>query len=93
MVETKEVFCIIRGRVQMVMFRDFVCRKARRMGIVGFVKNRDDGTVEVLAQGHEGHLRKFIDLLNRGSLLSRVDQVEVQWREPAMNFSNFSIRF
>lgn len=77
----------------MVMYRDFACRKARSMGLVGYVKNCPDSSVEVLAQGHEGHLRKYAGLLEKGSLLSRVDQVEVQWREPAMKFSNFSIRF
>ncbi len=77
----------------MVMFRDFACRKARRMGLEGYVKNLADGSVEVVAQGGEGHLRKYIDLLQKGSLLSRVDNVEVQWREPSMNFGNFPIRF
>ena len=89
----KEIVAIIRGRVQMVMYRDFACRKARGFGLVGYVKNCPDGSVEVVAQGHEGHLHKYIDQLNKGALLSRVDEVEVQWREPAMKFSNFSIRF
>ncbi len=89
----KEIFCTVHGRVQMVMFRDFCCRKGRSLGLHGYVKNCPDGSVEVVAQGHEGHLRKYVDLLNKGSLLSRVDNVEVQWREPAMKFSNFSIRF
>ncbi len=89
----KEIYCIIRGRVQMVMYRDFACRKARGMGLHGHVKNLPNGTVEVVAQGPEGHLRKYLDLLQKGSLLSRVDEVEVQWREPSMSVSNFSIHF
>ena len=89
----KEIVAIVRGRVQLVMYRDFACRKARRMGLQGYVKNLPDGTVEVVAQGKEGHLHKYIDLLQKGSLLSRVENVEVQWREPSMNFGNFSIRF
>ena len=89
----KEIFCIVRGRVQMVMFRDFVCRKARGFELIGYVKNCPDGSVEVLAQGDEKLLHKYIALLNKGSLLSRVEKVEVQWREPSMNFGNFSIIF
>lgn len=88
----KEIFCIVRGRVQLVMFRDYACRKGHRLGLVGYVKNLPDGSVEVLAQGSEGSLQKYIRMLEKGSLLSRVDKVEVQWREPSMRFSNFSIR-
>ena len=89
----KEIFCTIRGRVQLVMYRDFACRKARRFGLVGYVKNHSDGSVEVLAQGSEELLKKYIEQLEKGSPLSRVKEVEVQWREPSMKFSNFSIHF
>lgn len=89
----KEIFCIVRGRVQLVMYRDFVCRKGRSFGLHGYVKNCPDGTVEVLAQGGEAHLRKFIDQLYKGSLLSHVKEVEVQWRELSKPHGNFEIQF
>lgn len=89
----KEIFCIVRGRVQMVMFRDFACRKARSLGLRGYVKNHPDGSVEVVAQGEEKNLHTYISMLEKGSMLSRVDEVEVQWRDASMPFSNFSIRF
>ena len=89
----KEIFCRVQGRVQMVMFRDFACRNARRYKLLGYVKNCSDGSVEVVAQGGEKVLHNYIARLERGSLLSRVDKVEVEWHEPTMNFSNFEIRF
>jgi acylphosphatase len=87
----KEIFCTVRGRVQMVMFRDYVCRKARRFKLLGHVKNRPDGTVEVLAQGEPEQLEKFIAQLQKGSLFSKVEKVEVKWRSPSGQFSNFRI--
>ncbi len=88
-----ELRAIISGRVQLVMYRDFACRNARRFGLVGTVRNLRDGTVEVVAQGERAKLERYISALRRGSPLSRVDQVDVEWREPAQNFKIFSIVF
>ena len=86
-----ELRAIIYGRVQLVMFRDFTQRKARKLGIRGYVKNRFDGAVEVVAQGEKEDLEKLLEALHQGSLLSRVDAVENEWREPAKKFDDFSI--
>jgi len=87
----KRIECKILGRVQMVMFRDFTRRKARSLGIFGSVKNMKDGSVLVIAEGEEEDLKRFIDFLNKGSVLSRVDNVEVSWSESKNKFSNFKI--
>ena len=73
------VYCRVYGRVQMVMFRDFTMRKARKLGLVGFVRNRADGSVEAYAEGSKENLEKWIGYLRRGSLLSRVDRVKTDW--------------
>ena len=87
----KEFRGTARGRVQMVMYRDFAQRKARGLHIVGTVTNLPDKTVEVVAQGEEKDLEKYIAKLKRGSILSRVDGVEVEWREPSQSFEGFKI--
>jgi len=89
----RELKAIVSGRVQMVMMRDFVCRKAHSLGLLGYVKNLSDGTVEVVAQGEEGELRELVTSLRKGSLLARVDGVETIWREPSAEFSGFSIDY
>ena len=89
----EEIYCRVDGRVQMVMFRDFAQRKARGLGLVGYVHNRSDGTVEVLAQGDTEDLKEFIVYLQKGPLLARVDGVEVEWRKPEKEFSSFEIVF
>jgi len=83
----------VSGRVQMVMFRDFVTRKARVLGIVGTVRNNPDGTVSVVAEGEESKLRDLVALLEKGSTLSRVDLVTEKWSEPLGGYKNFDILY
>lgn len=87
----KRVECTITGRVQMVMFRDFTTRNARRLGLTGFVKNNPDGSVTAVAEGEEDNLRAFLIKLERGPLLSRVDHIETNWKEPLDDFLDFQI--
>ena len=89
----KRLECTVFGRVQMVMFRDFVTRKAQSRGLVGTVKNNPDGTVSVVVQGSEEKLRELLNLIRRGSLLSRVDRVEERWLEPLGKFISFDILY
>ncbi|MBI2097768.1 MAG: acylphosphatase [Candidatus Vogelbacteria bacterium] len=87
----KEIEAIVSGRVTGVLFRDFVRRRARRLGLVGTVENQPDQTVRVVAQGGESSLRPLISYLERGSLWSKVEKVEVIWREPTGEFGGFRI--
>jgi len=57
---------VVRGRVQGVGFRWFVKELARRLDLAGWVKNRDDGGVEVVADGPEASLRSLRDDLQQG---------------------------
>lgn len=86
-----ELRAIVHGRVQLVMFRDFAQRTARKLGIKGFVQNRSDGTVEVVAQGEKSAVEKLLESLHHGSLLSRVDLVERECRTPEKKFDDFNI--
>lgn len=83
--------CIISGRVQLVMFRDFVTRKARRLKLVGCVQNKDDGTVEVVAQGPREHLETLLALVRRGPILAHVSGVAHEWRHPTQSFDSFQL--
>jgi len=87
----KRLECIITGRVQMVMFRDFTQRNARKLGLVGEVKNMDDGSVYVVAEGEEEKLRNLFTLLHKGSIFARVDSVEEKWMKPVGRFLEFNI--
>ncbi len=89
--ENEEIYCRAYGKVQMVMFRDFVCRNARALGLSGYVRNSEDGSVEVLAQGDRQGLEKLIERIHGGSLLARVEKADVEWRTPARTFDDFVI--
>jgi acylphosphatase len=83
----------VTGRVQMVMFRDFAQRKARSLDIVGTVQNRKDGSVYIVAQGEEGNLRGYVELLKKGPILSKVENVKISDRESLGKFAIFNIIF
>jgi len=81
------------GRVQMVMYRDFAMRKARRLGVVGIVENKKDGSVFLIGEGDEEKLIKLIEELKKGSLLSRAERVDVGWKESTGEFADFTIQY
>lgn len=83
----------VSGRVQMVMYRDFVCRNARKLGLVGEVENLLDGTVRVIAEGNRDALLKLIVRMHKGSLLSHVTNVRVEWKPVVRSYSSFSITY
>ena len=90
-----QLHCIITGRVQGVMFRDFAQRKARGLDISGTVKNQPDGSVEIMALGEEKSLRTLLELLHKGPILTRminrIDNVDTEWSEATQNFNDFKI--
>ena len=73
---------LIRGRVQGVGFRYFAQRAAEEMGLAGYVRNLDDGRVEVYAIGPEDKLAEFAGLLHRGPRWADVRGVDEQQAEP-----------
>jgi acylphosphatase len=68
---------LVKGRVQGVGFRWFVQREAAEIGLRGWVRNTDDGHVEVLAAGSPEQMQELVLALHRGTRGSRVDKVEV----------------
>ncbi|RJQ34222.1 acylphosphatase [Candidatus Parcubacteria bacterium] len=89
----EEILCRVHGRVQMVMYRDFVQRKARSLALVGYVRNMPDFTVEVVAQGHKDSLEKLAAHLHKGPFLAHVTKVDIEWHEPKNQYQSFDIVF
>ncbi len=87
----KRVHFIVRGRVQGVYFRAATQREARRLGITGWVKNRNDGSVEVVAEGDEDSIKELTGWASHGPSAARVDSVDVRWRGYTGEFAEFSI--
>lgn len=80
--EQKQLHLVVRGRVQGVSFRASTQREARRLGLCGWVKNRPDGSVEILAEGSENALADLVRWAHEGPTFARVDRVDVdvEWR-------------
>lgn len=87
----KRVTLIVHGRVQGVFFRASTQREARRLGVTGWVKNRADGSVEILAEGDEDAIRDLSAWSQHGPSASRVDRVEQRWRSYTGEFPDFRI--
>lgn len=83
----------ISGRVQGVTFRASTRKKARKLGLKGWVENRPDGTVEIVAEGDEGKLKKLLEWARAGPGPARVKNVEEKWRTPREQFDSFSIKY
>lgn len=84
---------IVSGRVQLVMYRDFVQRKARGLSLTGFVRNLPDGTVQVIAEGPRGNLEKLLERLKKGSLLAHVKEVAPSWGPATGALQSFIISY
>ncbi|WP_158793475.1 acylphosphatase [Granulicella sp. L60] len=69
------VHYLVKGRVQGVGFRWFVHREAAELGLRGWVRNTDEGHVEIVAAGTAEELAELKDALRKGSRGSRVDAV------------------
>ncbi|MFW5990632.1 MAG: acylphosphatase [Candidatus Nanoarchaeia archaeon] len=80
----------VTGKVQGVFFRDYTKKKAVQLGIKGTVKNKEDGSVEIIADENE-NIQKFIDWCWEGSPASRVDNVEISQIELPEKFNSFEV--
>jgi acylphosphatase len=83
----------IGGRVQGVGYRYFAVRAADACGVTGFVRNLDDGSVEVRARGDRETLGSFLDTLRIGPRTCRVLEFDVQELEDPEAFHGFGVRY
>ena len=81
---------IVSGRVQGVGFRWFARQAAEAFDIAGSVRNREDGTVEILASGSAENLRSFREQIEIGPRSSRVDRIVAE-EQAETRFQRFSI--
>ncbi|WP_035986757.1 acylphosphatase [Leptolyngbya sp. KIOST-1] len=87
----EQVRAIVSGVVQGVGFRYHTCQTAQRLGVKGFVRNRPDGTVEIVAVGTSEQLNSLLDWASRGPAGAQVTQVEAEPYPGAAHFNGFTI--
>jgi acylphosphatase len=74
----RAVLVQVRGRVQGVGYRAGCHRAAVAQQLTGWVRNRQDGSVEALAQGSDAQLERWLTWCRRGSAAASVESVDVQ---------------
>ena len=84
---------VISGDVQGVFFRAHTEEKARELGLVGWVANESDGTVQVIAEGPENKVRDLVDWCHGGPSTAKVDKVKADYTTYTGEFEDFSIRY
>ncbi len=94
MADLASVRVVVYGYVQGVFFRAFASRRARELGLTGYVRNLPGReAVEVNAEGERKQLEKLIDYLKLGPPTARVGKVVTKWSEYTGSYSGFSIRY
>lgn len=86
----KQINIFIYGKVQGVGYRYSAKEKAEDLGLAGWVTNKPDGSVEILAQGDEKKLVKLLKWSRHGSTSSRVEKVEYEMQEIGNPLDSFN---
>ena len=82
---------LVRGHVQGVSFRDTIREAAEARGVAGWVRNRDDGTVEAVFEGDSDAVEAMVEWCRSGPSKADVEDVEVSEEEPE-DLDGFSVR-
>jgi acylphosphatase len=90
-VEPERLHGLVKGDVQGVGFRYFLIRRAQALGLSGWVQNRDDGTVEFVAEGSRRDLEQLERAAREGPRMARVTALEVNWSQATGGLDRFDI--
>lgn len=91
--EIQRVHAIVHGHVQGVNYRRDAQDTALSLGLVGYVRNLWDRTVEVVAEGPAPRLQELLSWLHVGPPHARVTRVQVTWQAPMHDLDDFEVRW
>jgi acylphosphatase len=89
----KHIKIKIFGMVQGVSFRYYTIEEAKRLGVRGWVKNEDDGSVSIEAEGEKEVLEEFLSWCLKGPRWAKVKKVEHEYSDKLNNFKEFTIEY
>ena len=89
----KQIHVFVTGRVQGVFFRQSTRVMAIKNNVNGWVRNLDDGRVEIVAQGREQDIDNLSNWCKTGPANSRVDEFELKEESFIKEFENFEVRY
>jgi len=90
----KQVHLLVSGRVQGVCYRHCSAKKARELGLRGFVKNLANGKVEILIEGESDKVEAFVGFCKNNPSYANIEDVEVieEKEVKASGLNDFEIR-
>lgn len=86
------VHLVISGDVIGVGFRSWARRQAQDLNLLGWVTNREDDTVEIVAEGPKEKLESLVRLCRVGPDVAEVSDVQIVWEEPLGQFVSFEVK-
>jgi acylphosphatase len=90
---TKRVRVVVYGHVQGVFFRETARRKAAAFGVVGWVRNRPEGSVEAVFEGEPRLVDELVAWCRRGPIGAEVDDVDTVEEPPKGDLHRFEVRW
>ena len=87
----KRVHLIVSGDVQAVGYRAWTVRQAEELGLSGWVKNREDGAVEIVAEGPKVGLEELENRCRRGPDVAWIEHVDVRWERATGEYVTFEV--
>jgi acylphosphatase len=82
---------IVQGTVQGIFFRQFVKEHSDNLGLVGFVRNLEDGTVEIIIEGEAEQIERLVRFVQKGPEHSQIRNVKVEERKWTGDLKEFKI--
>jgi acylphosphatase len=93
MAEHIRAHAMVEGRVQMVFFRYSTCQEAERLGLTGWVMNRPEGSVEIVAEGPKEAVDALMQWCHKGPPGARVSEVRLTHEPATGEFASFDVRY
>jgi acylphosphatase len=91
--EKTRCYVIVSGRVQGVNFRWNTLKRAKNLGLKGWVRNTENGKLEAVFEGEREKIEKILEWMKVGPILARVENLEVKWEDFKNEFKDFEIRY
>jgi len=80
------------GLVRGVGFRSYARNYAKELALKGFVKNLNDGSVEIVVEGYEKQMSTFLQVLRKGPWGAKVEDLQIEWEDPTNEFNDFEVK-
>ncbi len=87
----KALKLIVQGTVQGIFFRQFVKEHADNLKLTGFVRNLEDGNVEIIVEGEQEQIERLVGFIREGPKHAQIRNVKIEERKWSGDFKEFKI--